>query len=94
MRIISGTYLELTNLRTLSLNCWKQGITTVHFVFPLPKQEYLVWDAKDPHNQSQFAKVFETMKGYIGLDIKFIFYNPASNHSNDFLFVINGKDAQ
>jgi hypothetical protein len=67
---------------------------TVHIIFPLPKQGYLAWDANDPHYQSQFAKCFEVMKGYSAPDIKFVFYDPTANHSNDFLFVINGKDAQ
>ncbi len=84
---------ELTGLGELSLQRWKCGITTIHFLFPSEKQASNTRTANGPHYQATFLDLVRTMEQYEASGIRFVFYDPNKDHSTDFLFVLNGDSA-
>jgi hypothetical protein len=84
---------HLTNLGKLSLQRWESGLSAVHFIFPSKKQASNVRTTEGPHHQATFHEFILAMQKYCGPDIRFVFYDPNCNHSNEFLFVLNGAAA-
>jgi hypothetical protein len=85
---------KLTNLGILNLHRWSSGISVIHFVFPSKQQASNTRTAEGPHGQATFLDFVRAMRKYRGTAIRFQFYAPDVNHSNDFLFVLNGTAAQ
>jgi hypothetical protein len=84
---------RLTNLGKLSLQRWESGLSAIHFIFPSKKQASNVRTAEGPHYQATFHEFILAMHKYRGPDIRFVFYDPNCNHSNEFLFILNGAAA-
>jgi hypothetical protein len=84
---------HLTNLGKLTLERWESGILAIHFLFPSEKQAINARTAEGPHYQVTFHEFSLAMQKYRGPDIRFVFYAPNSNHSTDYLFVLNGPSA-
>jgi hypothetical protein len=59
----------LTGLGELSLQHWKCGITTIHFLFPSVKQASNTCTAEGPHYQATFLGMVRTMEQYKASDI-------------------------
>ena len=85
---------KLTNLGILSLERWESGILAIHFVFPSKKQASNTRTAEGPHGQATFLDFARAMHKYRGPEIRFHFCAPDTNHSTNFLYVLNGDAAR